>query len=111
MNVPLQITFRGMESSEALAERIREAALKLEKFEDRIVACRVLVEQPHRHHQQGNHFHLRIQLTIPGNELVVSHEHKDAATQENAYAAVADACEAMKRRLQEKHRKLIDVRV
>lgn len=107
MNVPLQITFHGIDSSEALSERIREAAAKLEKFDDRIVACKVTVEQPHRQHQQGNAFHVRIQLSVPGTELVVNED----TGLDNAYAAVAEAFEAMKRRLQEHNRKLADVRV
>lgn len=111
MNVPLQITFRGMESSEALSERIREAAEKLEKFDDRIIACKVTVEQPHRHHQHGNPFHIRIQVSVPGAEIVVDHGQRTETTNENAYAAVNEAFETMKRRLNEKHRKLIEARV
>ena len=54
MEKPLQITIRGMEHSAALDAHIREKALKLEQFYPRMTDCHVMVEQPHRHHQQGS---------------------------------------------------------
>jgi hypothetical protein len=30
-----------------------------------------VVEQPGKHHQQGNPFNIRIDLTVPGSEIVV----------------------------------------
>jgi ribosome-associated translation inhibitor RaiA len=47
MQVPLQITFRHMDTSEAVAARIRERAEELERFFDRIISCRVVVECRH----------------------------------------------------------------
>ena len=50
MQIPLQITVRDMEHSEALEARIRSKAQKLEEFFAHIVSCHVVVEMPHRHH-------------------------------------------------------------
>ena len=44
MQVPLQITFRHMDSSPALEARIRQRAEELEHFFDRITSCHVTVE-------------------------------------------------------------------
>ena len=71
MQVPLQITFRHMESSEALVARIRGRAEDLEHFFDRIISCRVVVECQHPRHQQGNLFHVHVELGVPGREIVV----------------------------------------
>lgn len=71
MELPVQITYRGLDSSEALTRLIRKEAEKLEKFFDRIVGCRVLVEREQRHLRNGAPFRVRIDLTVPGGELTI----------------------------------------
>lgn len=99
MKRALQITYRGMESSEALSEHIRDEAEKLEQFFDGIVGCHVVVEEPHRHKQQGNAFHVRLDLHVPGREIVVGREPSERSTPD-AYVAVAEAFDAARRQLQ-----------
>ena len=81
MILPVQTTFRNMDASAAVAARVQEEADKLDKYFDRITSCRVIVEAPHRHHRRGEPFHIRIELGVPGKELVVTHvptlEHED----------------------------------
>ncbi len=102
MQIPLQITFRDMEPSEAVEARIREKAAKLEQYYDKIISCRVMVEAPHGHHHQGRLYQVRIDLSVPDGELVVNreHHHKDHS-HEDVYVAIRDAFEAMKRQLQD----------
>ena len=69
MENPLKITFRNMPSSVALENTIREKAVKLDSFYDRIMSCRVTVEAPHRHHHKGKAYQVRIDITVPGGEL------------------------------------------
>jgi hypothetical protein len=38
------------------------------------MAARILVEPAQRHHRDGNRYHVRIDLTVPGEDIVVSHE-------------------------------------
>jgi cold shock CspA family protein/ribosome-associated translation inhibitor RaiA len=71
---PVQISFRNMEPSEAVEEKIRAEAEDLDTFYDSIVSCRVVVEVPHRRHEHGNIVHLRIDIIVPGGEIVVRHE-------------------------------------
>jgi ribosome-associated translation inhibitor RaiA len=80
MELPVQITYRNMAPSDAATARIESEATRLDNFFERIISCRVVVEAPHRHHQQGEHFHVRIELGVPGAELVVSHEPSLHAT-------------------------------
>jgi len=70
----LQVTFRNMKSSPTVEEWVREAAGKLETFYGRIMGCHVAIEVPHRHHLRGALFHVRIDLTLPGGELVIKRE-------------------------------------
>ena len=44
MQTPLQISFRHRETSDAVEARIRSRIEELERFFDRIIACRVVVE-------------------------------------------------------------------
>ena len=80
MELPVQITYRNMEPSDAATARIESEAARLDNFFGRITSCRVVVEAPHRHHRKGELFHLRIELGVPGAELVVSHEPSPHAT-------------------------------
>jgi ribosomal subunit interface protein len=99
MELPLQITFRDMEPSPAVETRIRERAEKLDRYFGHIIGCRVIVEAPHRHHHQGKLFHVRIDLTVPGGELLVSHDSPLNHAHEDVYVAVRDAFNAAERRL------------
>jgi ribosome-associated translation inhibitor RaiA len=72
--LPIQITFRNMDHSDRIEKKIQKEAAKLDRFYDRIISCRVMVEAPERHHQRGNAHHVRIDLGLPGEELVVKSE-------------------------------------
>ena len=86
MKIPLQITFRNMLPSQAIEDNIREKASKLESFYDRIMSCRVIVEAPHRHHRKGKAYEVRIDLTVPGRELVINHSPKRLKAAKSAEA-------------------------
>jgi ribosome-associated translation inhibitor RaiA len=49
MEIPLQITNRNVDMSEAIEMKLRKEAGKLDKIYDRIMRCRAVVESPHRH--------------------------------------------------------------
>ena len=101
MQSPLKITVHGMDRSEMLETRIRAKAEKLEQFFDHITSCHVIVDMPHKHHQQGKQFNVRIDISVPGNEIVVTQNHA-----EDVYVALRDAFDAAKRRLEDYARKI-----
>jgi len=105
MEQPLQITFRNDLHSEALEADIREKAAKLDQFYEKVMACRVMVEAPHNHHHRGNLYHVRIDLTVPGGELVVKRAPKEHHAHEDPYVVLRDAFDAMRRKLQDYARK------
>lgn len=123
MQLPVQITFRNMDSSDAVEAKVREEAEKLSEFYDSIMGCRVMVEIPHQHRRRGKRIHIRIDLTLPGGEIVVKHEpslhgavqqietekrrkeQEIAAPHKDAYVAIRDAFKAARRQLQDYARK------
>ncbi len=105
MDTPLQVSFRNMDRSEAVEARVREKATKLEQYFDHITSCRVVVEAPERRHHQGNLFRIRIELGLPGKELVVSRHPKDKHAHEDVYVAIRDAFDAARRQLEDYARK------
>ena len=101
MELPLQISFRGMDSSPVIEAQIRERAAKLDKFNDRITACRVVVEAHHHHHHKGRLYHIRVDVTVPGHEIVVSREPDEHQAHEDIQVAVRDAFDAARRQIED----------
>ncbi|MCC7484672.1 MAG: ribosome-associated translation inhibitor RaiA [Burkholderiales bacterium] len=101
METPLQITFRGLTHSDAVETRIRERADRLERYYDRIIGCRVVVEELHQHHRKGNHFHVRVDVTVPGTEIVANREPDANHAYTDVYVAIRDAFDAVGRQLED----------
>lgn len=101
MQIPLQITFRGIPHSDAVEAKIREKASKLDRFHSHIMSCRVAVEAEHQRHHQGNQYHIRIDITTPRKELIISREHHDKQAYEDIYVAIRDAFNAATRQLED----------
>lgn len=105
MQIPLQVTFRHMEASPTLEAKIRERVSELDQFHDRIMGCRVVVEQESRHHVQGNQYHVRADLTVPGHELVAGRESPKHQAYEDPYVAVRDAFDSLRRQIEDVRRR------
>jgi ribosome-associated translation inhibitor RaiA len=102
MQFPIQITFRNMKTSAALENRIRNLAARLERFSAQIIRCQAVLEAPHhRHHEQGALFEFRIQIAVPGKEIVIAKTHGNDPAHEDAYAALQYAFRAARRALQD----------
>lgn len=94
MHAPLRITIRGLDHSAALDDYIRERCEKLEQFSSHLIGVEVTVDLSERHKHHGNRFDVRLILRIPGNDIVVDHQHD-----EDVYVAVRDAFDAASRQL------------
>lgn len=90
------IRFIGMEPSGALASAAREKVAKLELLCPAIMACHVVIDLGHKHRRQGRPFTVRLDVTLPGRELAVSRVEN-----EDAYVALRDAFDSMKRQLED----------
>ena len=96
MKIPLQISFHDMPVSPALETLIREKAAKLEQFHPNMTGCRVVVDKPHNHSQQGEQFAVTIDVSVPGASLVVNHVRN-----EDPNVAVRDAFLAARRQVED----------
>jgi ribosomal subunit interface protein len=82
--------------SEALEACIREHAAKLQRFHSRITSCRVVVEEPARHHRTGREFEVHVEVRVPGHAEIVATRNADA----DAYVALKEAFDAVTRQLE-----------
>ena len=101
MKLPLQVVFRNMESSAAIEAVVRERTDKLDRFHEHIMSCRVVIELHHRHHHQGNLYHVRVDVKVPEAEIVASREPAEHHAHEDVYVAIRDAFNAVQRRLED----------
>ena len=75
MQVPLEVAFHNIDSSEWAEQEIRERVADLEKIYDRLTSCRVRVDQRAKNNNGTIPPVVHIELGIPGRpDLVVSHE-------------------------------------
>lgn len=100
MTTPVQVTFRNLPKSEAIEAYVHEKATKLGRFRDAMTLCRVVVELPHRHRSHGSAYQVRVDIRIPGGDIVVNRTHEDPRRQD-AYAAIDLAFDDAERKLEE----------
>ena len=103
MQRPLRISHHQCRTSAALDARIREKALELEQFYPRLIGLDVTIERPGHHHRQGKgaHYRIRIEASVPGEQLVVSRDPEAHQAAEDPYLAVQEAFQTMRRQLQD----------
>ncbi|MGI9476745.1 MAG: HPF/RaiA family ribosome-associated protein [Hyphomicrobiaceae bacterium] len=102
MSLPLEITFHNMDRSDAVEARVREKIDHLAKLTDRMMNCRVTIEAPHKHHQKGNAYQVRILLDTPQGQVVVSRDPGDVHAHRDVYVAIRDAFDAAERQLKDR---------
>ena len=108
MDVPLEIRFHNVASSDAIEARVRERVEKLNHLYDQLVACRVSIEAPHKQHRKGNLITVHIDMSVPGGELVVSrgpHHPQEKYRDPDRYTVLNEAFEAAERQLKDFKRK------
>lgn len=96
MSIPLEITMLDIEKTAPIEERIQKKAEKMATFYDRIESCKVVVEEPQKHKHQGKLFNVRIEVNVPGKQLIVN-KHPN----EDLYVAIRDSFQAMYRQLED----------
>jgi ribosome-associated translation inhibitor RaiA len=118
MSEPVFITFRNMSAHQALSDAVLSRAHWLERFDPQVAGCRVALEFPHRHQKHGRPFSIHIQVSVPGNDVTVSHEASlppsvaafyeadaEGGDHRDAIAAINDAFDIARRRVEDAARK------
>jgi len=102
MPFPLQVSFRQMEGSSTIEALVHNKAARLEDYADHILSCRVVVTLAGKHQRAGQLYTVRIDLTVPGEEIVVSRGPNPEHTEAREIAvAIRDAFDAARRQLEE----------
>ena len=97
MEVPLELTYKDIEKTEPIDRLIREQVVKLEKYFDNIISCRVALERPQG---AGNPYGIRIMVRIPPErELVVRQEAAQGDRFEPLPVLIREAFSRMQRQL------------
>ncbi|MCU0587594.1 MAG: HPF/RaiA family ribosome-associated protein [Syntrophobacteraceae bacterium] len=96
MKGPVEISSRNVELPEEMVGLIQEKAGKLNNFHDGIMSCRVMVEVPHRSQRKGVSYNVRIDISVPGSDVIVKREPG-----EDLYVSVCNAFDVAERQLKE----------
>lgn len=109
---PVQISFRNMTVAPELEAEIRSRVAWLDSFYPRIVGCRVVLQAPHRHRRRP--LRIRIELSLPGEDVVVDYEptldrtarsprlsNDRGGARADAHAAIREAFDVVRRRLED----------
>jgi len=103
MQVPLQIAFHRAEKPEWAEEEIRARVDKLQNYHDRIIGCRVTVDQRARNVEGTLPPVVRIEISLPGTAPVVVAYEPDRLQQKYQMPdlgnAINDAFNIAERRL------------
>jgi len=103
MNVPLQITYREVASSDAVDEHVRRHVEKLGRISDRILNCHVVLTAGGFGPQRENpYFDVHVELLIPGHTISIDRELARKHEHEDLFAAIDRAFARATRQLSER---------
>jgi cold shock CspA family protein/ribosome-associated translation inhibitor RaiA len=90
-----------MEAMPEVEDTIREKAALLDTFASNITSCRFVIEPSGKHRQHGGQFHAHIDVTLPGGEIVSTHEPDAHKEYKDLHIAIRDAFNAVVRQLED----------
>lgn len=103
MQIPVQVSFHGVDHSDAVKQRVQDKVAKLERFCSDIISCRVIIgkqrRSPHVAYHKGEPFHVGIDVAVPGDVLIVQRDPRESDGGEDISVALRDAFEAMNRQV------------
>ncbi|HUY91324.1 MAG TPA: HPF/RaiA family ribosome-associated protein [Pirellulales bacterium] len=101
MKLPVQISFHNLPHSDEIEDIVYENAARLDSFCEQIMSCRVVVDVPHLHRRQGNLYQVRIDITVPGEEIAVNREAGQHTAYKDLRVAIDDAFNTAARLLED----------
>ena len=107
MTNDFQIVFHNIDHSTLISDAVTKRISKLQRFCDRILAGRVVLDSPHNNHHKGKVYSVGLEIHTPSKEVRVNQEQHDDHAHENLYVAIRDAFNAAERQLKavdKKHR-------
>ena len=107
MTTDFQIVFHNIDQSASISDAVNKRISKLQRFCDRILGGRVVLDSPHNNHHKGKVYSVVLEIHTPSKEVRVNQEQHDNHAHENLYVAIRDAFNAAERQLKaidKKHR-------
>lgn len=95
------IVFDGLDPAPHVREHVTHRVERLGRIAERIVACRVSVDQPRERPRHGHKPPVRVEVTIPGKTFAVTRKPGDAGAHSDLLVAVRDAFDIMEQRLRQ----------
>lgn len=101
VSIPVEVVFRDMVPLPSLEGDIRRRADKLRQWAPDLMSCRVVVEAQANRHRSGHIYTVKIDVSVPGDDLVAGDHHAN----EEIAIAVRGAFDAIGRRLEDRERR------
>ena len=101
LEFPHELILKDVPRKASLEAYVEEKLEKLTPLSDRILSARVTIELPHHHKRKGAHYHVTVELSLPGAELIASRNREDEPGHETMHLALRDAFAAIRRQLLE----------
>jgi len=101
MQQPLEVNFHDVPRSDWSLDLIHERAARLERYNDHITSCHVIVAQPHQHQHKGRPYRVSIEVRLPRLEPLAVVEEPSIVERGHAdlRPVINGAFDAMERRL------------
>ncbi len=96
MKSGVDIVFRDIDFSPTLNEQILKKLGKLNRYTDKILNSRVVIDTPHKNKLKGNLYRASIELGMSGDIVVAAKDH------DSIYVAVRDAFKTIERKIKER---------
>jgi ribosome-associated translation inhibitor RaiA len=90
-----------MPHSDAIEDLIGERAELLDEFAQGIMSCRVVVDIPHKHHEHGAAYQVRVDVKLPGKEIASTHEPGEKGIYDDVDIAARDAFDSVVRQIED----------
>src|SRR6476469_10740959 len=107
MQTPVEIDFQGMSGTPEVHASIEKHVAELEQLYGRVTACRVVLKGPGGHHRTGGLYEVNSRVALPnGREVNVGRTAQADERQAGRSCAINDAFKHVRRRLQDRVRRL-----
>lgn len=102
MQRPPNITWRNVEHGPLEEEDVLKYIERLDQVHPNITGVDVMVEQPHGRHEQGNLYRVRVDVHLPGDQVLVKRNPPKNQAREDLHVAIRDAFKAARHSLNER---------
>lgn len=106
MKVGLEISYRGLEKTDAIEGLVQEKVAKLERVCNYISSCHIAIEKVHDRPSHGSPYRVRLDITVPpGHEVVADSNPSERNQYVELDTVIRDAFSMAERQVKELSRR------